>query len=81
MPTSTGAAKAIGLVLPALAGRLDGVAVRAPVPTGSVTDLVAIVGDLVDGTVAELGPAAEPLERLRAHDAIISARVVELPPL
>jgi len=44
IPTSTGAAKAIGLVLPELAGKLDGVAVRAPVPTGSVTDLVAIVG-------------------------------------
>ena len=42
IPTSTGAAKAIGLVLPELAGKLDGVAVRAPVPTGSVTDLVAI---------------------------------------
>src|SRR5665213_2516533 len=43
IPTSTGAAKALGLVLPELAGKLDGVAVRAPVPTGSVTDLVAIV--------------------------------------
>src|SRR5439155_14761530 len=41
IPTSTGAAKAIGLVLPELAGRLDGVAVRAPVPTGSLTALVA----------------------------------------
>ena len=40
IPTSTGAAKAIGLVLPHLKGRLDGVAVRAPVPTGSLTDLV-----------------------------------------
>src|SRR3984885_12416460 len=43
IPTSTGAAKAIGLVLPELAGKLDGVAVRAPVPTGSVTDLTAIL--------------------------------------
>ncbi len=43
IPTSTGAAKALGLVLPELAGKLDGVAVRAPVPTGSVTDLVAVV--------------------------------------
>jgi len=40
IPTSTGAAKAIGLVLPHLKGKLDGVAVRAPVPTGSLTDLV-----------------------------------------
>src|SRR3984957_9772887 len=44
IPTSTGAAKAIGLVLPELAGKLDGVSVRAPVPTGSLTDMVAIVG-------------------------------------
>jgi glyceraldehyde 3-phosphate dehydrogenase len=40
IPTSTGAAKAIGLVLPDLQGKLDGIAVRAPVATGSVTDLV-----------------------------------------
>lgn len=41
IPTSTGAAKAIGLVLPALKGRLDGLAVRVPVPTVSLVDLVA----------------------------------------
>ena len=40
IPTSTGAAKAIGLVVPELAGKLNGFAVRAPVPTGSVVDLV-----------------------------------------
>jgi glyceraldehyde 3-phosphate dehydrogenase len=39
VPTSTGAAKAIGLVLPDLAGKLDGFALRVPVPTGSITDL------------------------------------------
>lgn len=39
IPTSTGAAKAVGLVLPQLAGKLDGLAVRVPTPTGSVTDL------------------------------------------
>jgi glyceraldehyde 3-phosphate dehydrogenase len=39
VPTSTGAAKAIGLVIPALAGKLDGFAVRAPIPTGSIVDL------------------------------------------
>jgi glyceraldehyde 3-phosphate dehydrogenase len=38
VPTSTGAAKAIGLVIPALAGKLDGFAVRAPIPTGSIVD-------------------------------------------
>src|SRR3954447_14944048 len=40
VPTSTGAARAIGLVLPHLKGKVDGMSMRAPVPTGSVTDLV-----------------------------------------
>jgi len=44
VPTSTGAAKAIGLVLPHLKGKLDGYALRVPVPTGSATDLTAAVG-------------------------------------
>src|SRR3954470_3651626 len=44
IPTSTGAARAIGLVLPELQGKIDGVSVRAPVPTGSITDFVATVG-------------------------------------
>jgi glyceraldehyde 3-phosphate dehydrogenase len=44
VPTSTGAAKAISLVLPHLKGRLDGFALRVPIPTGSATDLTATVG-------------------------------------
>jgi glyceraldehyde 3-phosphate dehydrogenase len=44
IPTSTGAAKAIGLVLPDLKGKVDGISVRAPVPTGSLTDLVVALG-------------------------------------
>jgi glyceraldehyde 3-phosphate dehydrogenase (phosphorylating) len=44
IPTSTGAAKATGLVLPHLKGKVDGVSVRAPVPTGSLTDLVVTLG-------------------------------------
>ncbi|HET6964831.1 MAG TPA: type I glyceraldehyde-3-phosphate dehydrogenase [Acidimicrobiales bacterium] len=43
VPTSTGAARAIGLVLPSARGRLDGAALRVPVPDGSLTDLVALV--------------------------------------
>jgi len=43
IPTSTGAAKAIGLVLPELKGKLDGYALRVPVPTGSITDLTVEV--------------------------------------
>ena len=44
IPTSTGAARAIGLVLPDLKGKLDGMSMRAPVPTGSIVDLVVQVG-------------------------------------
>jgi glyceraldehyde 3-phosphate dehydrogenase len=43
IPASTGAAKAVGLVLPDLQGKLTGFAVRAPVPTGSVVDLTAVL--------------------------------------
>jgi glyceraldehyde 3-phosphate dehydrogenase len=43
VPTSTGAAKAVGEVLPTLKGKLDGVAVRVPTPDGSLTDLVAVL--------------------------------------
>src|SRR6476620_719055 len=55
IPTSTGAAKAIGLVLPHLKGKVDGVSVRAPVPTGSITDLVVTVGR--DVTAEEIAAA------------------------
>jgi glyceraldehyde 3-phosphate dehydrogenase len=44
IPTSTGAARAIGLVMPELQGKLDGISVRAPVPSGSIVDFVATVG-------------------------------------
>jgi glyceraldehyde 3-phosphate dehydrogenase len=44
VPTSTGAARAAGVVIPELAGRLDGVAVRVPVEDGSLTDLAAVLG-------------------------------------
>ncbi len=47
VPNSTGAAKAIGLVIPDLAGKLDGAAQRVPVPTGSTTELVAVVNKKV----------------------------------
>ena len=55
IPTSTGAARAIGLVLPELKGKVDGIAVRAPVPTGSVVDLVVRVGR--ETTVEEVNEA------------------------
>lgn len=55
IPTSTGAAKAIALILPHLKGKLDGVALRVPVPTGSMTDLTVKVKREV--TVAEINEA------------------------
>ena len=55
IPTSTGAAKAIGLVMPDLKGKVDGISVRAPVPTGSITDLVVTLGR--DVTVDEVNEA------------------------
>ncbi len=55
IPTSTGAAKAIGLVLPELQGKVDGISVRAPVATGSLTDLVVRLGR--ETTVDEVNDA------------------------
>ena len=55
VPTSTGAAKAIGLVLPHLKGKLDGYAIRVPTPTGSATDLTVQVRDEV--SVADITEA------------------------
>jgi len=61
VPTSTGAAKAIGLVLPELKGKLDGYAIRVPVPTGSATDLTVTVSreTTVEEVNAALKAAAE----------------------
>ena len=79
IPTSTGAAKAIGLVLPHLKGKLDGVSVRAPVPTGSITDLVVTLGrdvtrDEIDA--AYQAAAAGPLAGILQYqpDPIVSTR-------
>ncbi len=57
VPTSTGAAKAIGEVIPELAGKLNGVAIRVPTPTGSITDLTVIVKKAT--TVEEVNAAFE----------------------
>jgi glyceraldehyde 3-phosphate dehydrogenase len=57
IPTSTGAAKAIGLVLPHLKGKVDGISVRAPVPTGSITDFVVHLAR--EATVEEINAAFE----------------------
>lgn len=55
IPTTTGAAKAVGLVLPHLDGKLDGFALRVPVPDGSITDLTAVVSEEV--TVEQVNAA------------------------
>jgi glyceraldehyde 3-phosphate dehydrogenase len=57
IPTSTGAARAIGVVLPELKGKVDGISVRAPVPTGSVTDLVVTLRK--ETTAEEINAAFE----------------------
>jgi glyceraldehyde 3-phosphate dehydrogenase len=85
VPTSTGAAKAIGLVIPDLAGKLNGISVRAPVPTGSVVDLVFIAGR--ETSVEEINEAVRsradsgPLEGILAYneDPIVSTDIVTSP--
>ena len=84
VPTSTGAAKAIGLVLPELKGKLDGYALRVPVPTGSATDLTFEAGreTSVDEVNAAVKAAAEgPLKGFLRYteDPIVSADIVTDP--
>ena len=82
VPTSTGAAKAIGLVLPELKGKLDGYAIRVPVPTGSATDLTVTVSR--ETTVAEVNAAlkaASETEELKGlltytDEPIVSSDIV-----
>ncbi|MGR6917143.1 type I glyceraldehyde-3-phosphate dehydrogenase [[Actinomadura] parvosata] len=84
VPTSTGAAKAIGLVLPELKGKLDGFAMRVPIPTGSATDLTVEVGREV--TVEEVNAAYKaaaegPLKGILTYteDEIVSSDIVTDP--
>jgi glyceraldehyde 3-phosphate dehydrogenase len=84
IPTSTGAAKAIGLVLPHLQGKVDGVSVRAPVATGSLTDFVVQLGRevSVDEVNAAYRDAADgPLAgiMLYSEDPLVSTDIVHNP--
>ncbi|EWC59305.1 NAD-dependent glyceraldehyde-3-phosphate dehydrogenase [Actinokineospora spheciospongiae] len=84
VPTSTGAAKAIGLVLPELKGKLDGYALRVPVPTGSATDLtVTLSRDVTLDEVQEAyqAAAAGPLKGILRYntDPIVSSDIVTDP--
>ncbi|HXY37485.1 MAG TPA: type I glyceraldehyde-3-phosphate dehydrogenase [Planctomycetaceae bacterium] len=84
IPTSTGAAKAVGLVLPDLKGKLTGISLRVPVPAGSITDLVATLKK--DATVADVNAAmkaaaAGPLKGILEYteDPIVSSDVIGNP--
>jgi glyceraldehyde 3-phosphate dehydrogenase len=85
VPTSTGAAKAIGLVLPELKGKLDGYALRVPVPTGSATDLTVTVGrEVTVDEVKEAYKAAAAEGSLKGYltyteDEIVSTDIVTDP--
>ncbi|MCL5291893.1 MAG: type I glyceraldehyde-3-phosphate dehydrogenase [Actinobacteria bacterium] len=82
IPTSTGAARAIGLVIPELKGKLDGIALRAPVPDGSVVDLTVILkkevsAEDVNHAMAEASES-ERLDGILAYteDPIVSSDVI-----
>ncbi|HCT80270.1 MAG TPA: type I glyceraldehyde-3-phosphate dehydrogenase [Micromonosporaceae bacterium] len=84
VPTSTGAAKAIGLVLPELKGKLDGFALRVPIPTGSATDLTFTAGretsvEEVNGAIK--AAADGPLKGFLTYteDEIVSSDIVTDP--
>jgi glyceraldehyde 3-phosphate dehydrogenase len=84
IPTSTGAAKAVGLVLPDLKGKVDGMSMRVPTPDGSVVDLVAQLGTAVtkDDINAAMKAAAEgPMKGFLEYceDPIVSVDVVGNP--
>lgn len=84
IPTTTGAAKAIGLVLPELKGKLDGYAMRVPVPTGSATDLTAVLKKAAtkEEINAVVKAAADgPLKGILSYteDPIVSSDIVTDP--
>ena len=85
VPTSTGAAKAIGLVIPELAGKLHGFAVRVPVPTGSLVDLTVEVerptaADEVNALFAELADEGDLEGILRySEEPLVSSDIVKSP--
>ncbi len=81
VPTSTGAAKAVGLVLPHLNGKLDGVAMRVPIPDGSMTDLTVVLKK--EATKAEINAAMKaasegPMKGILEYteDEIVSIDIV-----
>ena len=81
IPTSTGAAKAIGLVMPGMKGKLDGYAMRVPVPTGSATDLTVVLKTPAtkDEVNAAVKAAADGKILVYTEDEIVSTDIVTDP--
>jgi glyceraldehyde 3-phosphate dehydrogenase len=84
IPTTTGAAKAVGLVIPALQGKLTGISLRVPVPTGSVVDLTTLMSRNV--TKAEVNEAIKaaaegPLKGILEYseDPLVSSDIIDNP--
>ena len=85
IPTTTGAAKAIGIVMPELKGKVDGYSVRAPIPTGSLTDFVVTLGreasveeiNAAFSAAAASGPLAGYLQY--SEDALVSTDIQQSP--
>src|SRR5204862_4614623 len=69
IPSSTGAAKAIGLVLPELAGKLNGTSLRVPTPTGSITDLSANLAR--DVTIDDVNAAFEAASNDKSYRGVL----------
>ncbi len=77
VPNSTGAAKAIGLVIPELSGKLDGAAQRVPVPTGSTTELVAVVnGKVSKADINAAMKAAQSASYGYTEDELVSSDII-----
>ncbi|MBK1985694.1 type I glyceraldehyde-3-phosphate dehydrogenase [Listeria ivanovii] len=77
IPNTTGAAKAIGEVLPSLKGKLDGAAQRVPVPTGSLTELVTVLNEkvTVDEVNAAMEAASDPETFGYTNDQVVSSDI------
>jgi glyceraldehyde 3-phosphate dehydrogenase len=85
VPTSTGAARAIGLVMPHLAGKLDGMAMRVPIPNGSITDFVGTISAEVTAEAVneafQVAAASGPLSGVLAYsdEPLVSSDIVGNP--